>query len=112
MWYTWQPDSVASLLVRCVQQYRIELLFSNTFFPISALILAIAAWIFGDAERSYSGFFSRNGEPFDGCLSHGFGLAIAAMAVDVFGSVVSFSALCSSKFWDACKESKVFKKKD
>jgi uncharacterized membrane protein YvlD (DUF360 family) len=78
----------------------------------TAFILAVAAWIFGDTDRSFSGFFSKNGDPIIGCLSHGFGLVIAAMAVDIFGSVVSFSALCSNKLWKACKESKVFKKND
>ena len=99
------------ICVMCVACIMYSLLL-HYYFLFAAFILAVAAWIFGDTDRSFSGFFSKNGDPIIGCLSHGFGLVIAAMAVDIFGSVVSFSALCSNKLWKACKESKVFKKND
>ena len=79
--------------------------------PLTAVVIATSAGVFADTERDFSGFFSRNGLPYEGCLSHGFGLAVAAMAVNVFGSVGSFCALFSNKLWKACKECKLFKKK-
>lgn len=81
------------------------------FLLLSAVLIAISAGAFADTERDFSGFFTRNGIPYDGCLSHGFGLAVAAMAVNVLGSVVSFCALFSNKLWKACKESNLFRRK-
>ena len=42
--------------------------------------------MFASVDRTFSGFFSLNGSPEDGCLSHGFGLATGTMCLNILAS--------------------------
>jgi len=51
-----------------------------------AIFFAISIGVFASIDRNFSGFFSLNGSPEEGCLSHGFGLATGAMFLDLLAS--------------------------
>ena len=44
--------------------------------------------MFGDTDQDFAGFFSIEGGPADGCLSYGFGVALASLLVNLIATVV------------------------
>ena len=60
---------------------------------VSTLCLVISLAVYGIIESTFAGFFSVNGEAVSGCLTHGYGLVVAAGALGLFGGMTSFAAL-------------------
>ncbi|CAI8016101.1 hypothetical protein GBAR_LOCUS9904 [Geodia barretti] len=55
---------------------------------VSIILLIIGIGVFGGIEQDFAGFFSIDGGPADGCLSYGFGVALASLFVNLMGTVV------------------------
>ena len=49
--------------------------------------------MFGDTDQDFAGFFSIEGSRSDGCLSYGFGVALASLFVNVIATVVGIAAV-------------------
>lgn len=49
--------------------------------------------MFGDTDQDFAGFFSIEGGVSDGCLSYGFGIALASLFVNVIATVVGVVAI-------------------
>ena len=52
------------------------------------VLLAIGVGVFGGTDQDFAGFFSIEGGPADGCLSYGFGVALASLFVNLIATVV------------------------
>ena len=60
---------------------------------VSTACLVISLVVYGIIDQSFAGFFSVNGEAVNGCLTHGYGLVVAAGVLGLLGSITSFTAL-------------------
>ena len=60
---------------------------SMLFYTIS-----LAAYV--DLDQDFADFFSLNGDRHDGCLSYGFGIALAAFLVNIIATMIGFVAIC------------------
>ena len=60
---------------------------------VSTACLVISLIVYGIIDHSFAGFFSVNGEAVSGCLTHGYGLVVAAGVLGLLGSMTSFTAL-------------------
>lgn len=68
--------------------------FSLSFPSVSAVVLlVIGIGVFGDTDQDFAGFFSIEGSASDGCLSYGFGVALASLFVNVIATVVGIVAI-------------------
>lgn len=47
--------------------------------------------------QDFAGFFSLDGVQFEGCLSYGFGIALAAFIINVIATVAGVVAICYKK---------------
>jgi hypothetical protein len=54
----------------------------------SVILLIIGIGVFGGTDQDFAGFFSIEGGPSDGCLSYGFGVALASLFVNVIATIV------------------------
>ena len=62
-------------------------------FHYIAISFAVSIGMYASTDQTFSGFFSLNGAAEEGCLSHGFGLAIGAMCLDLLASGLQVSAV-------------------
>ncbi|KAI6657739.1 hypothetical protein LOD99_483 [Oopsacas minuta] len=60
---------------------------------VSTICLVISLIVYGYIDHSFAGFFSVNGEAVSGCLTHGYGLVVAAGVLGLLGSIMSFLSL-------------------
>ena len=60
---------------------------------VSTLYLVISLIVYGFIDHTFAGFFSVNGEAVSGCLTHGYGLIVAAGVLGLVGSITSFMAV-------------------
>eukprot|EP00800_Vazella_pourtalesii_P000238 TRINITY_DN10226_c2_g1_i1.p1 TRINITY_DN10226_c2_g1~~TRINITY_DN10226_c2_g1_i1.p1 ORF type:complete len:129 (-),score=21.94 TRINITY_DN10226_c2_g1_i1:250-636(-) len=60
---------------------------------VSTVFLTISLVVYGFIDHSFAGFFSVNGEAVSGCLTHGYGLTVAAGVLGLVGSITSFMAV-------------------
>ena len=58
---------------------------------------AIGIGVFVDLDQSFAGFFSINGVEQEGCLSYGFGIALAAFIINILATVIGSVAICYRK---------------
>ena len=49
--------------------------------------------MFGGTDQDFAGFFSIEGGRSDGCLSYGFGIALASLFVNLIATVVGVVAI-------------------
>ena len=63
------------------------------------LFYAIALAAYVDLDQDFAGFFSLNGGRYDGCLSYGFGIALAAFLVNTIATAIGFVAICYRWLW-------------
>ena len=59
----------------------------------TVIFLAIGIGVFVGIDQDYAGFFSLEGEPTDGCLSWGFGIALAAFIINIIATIVGVVAI-------------------
>ena len=59
----------------------------------TVIFLAIGIGVFVAIDQDYAGFFSLEGEPTDGCLSWGFGIALAAFIINIIATIVGVVAI-------------------
>ena len=59
----------------------------------TVVFLAIGIGVFVAIDQDYAGFFSLEGEPTDGCLSWGFGIALAAFIINIIATIVGVVAI-------------------
>ena len=58
------------------------------------LFYAVALAAYVDLYQDFAGFFSLNGGRYDGCLSYGFGIALATFPVNTIATAIGFVAIC------------------
>lgn len=61
------------------------------------ILYAVGLGAFLNQSQDYAGFFSLDGVQFEGCLSYGFGIALAAFIVNVIATVAGLVAICYKK---------------
>ena len=62
------------------------------------IFLAIGLGVFADIDQDFAGFFSLESQATDGCLSYGFGIALAAFIINVIATVVGIVAIFYKTF--------------
>lgn len=60
--------------------------FQHYHYFYIAISFAVSIGLFTRIDQTFSGFFSLNGNPEEGCLSHGFGLITGAMCLDLLAA--------------------------
>ena len=60
----------------------------------TVLFYAIALAAYVDLDQDFAGFFSLNGGRHEGCLSYGFGIALAAFLVNTIATAIGIVAIC------------------
>ena len=70
---------------------------SSLTFPHAVILLIIGIGVFGGTDQDFAGFFSIQGGPADGCLSYGFGIALASLFVNVIATVVGVASIFFNK---------------
>ena len=66
--------------------------FSSTICS-TVILLVIGVGVFGGTDQDFAGFFSIEGEASDGCLSYGFGIALASLLVNAIATAVGVVAV-------------------
>ena len=69
---------------QCALHYFIP----SLLFLCTVILLIIGIGVFGGTDQDFAGFFSIEGGPSDGCLSYGFGVALASLFVNVIATIV------------------------
>lgn len=64
---------------------------------LTVVCFAIGIGVFVDLDQSFAGFFSINGVEQEGCLSYGFGIALAAFIINILATVIGSVAICYRK---------------
>ncbi len=74
--------------------------FSSYLYPLlththahTVLLYSAALGVYADTDQHFAGFFTINGTERDGCLSYGFGIALAGFIVNIIASIVGFAAI-------------------
>lgn len=65
--------------------------------PPPVILYAVGLGVFLDQQQHFSGFFSLDGAPHDGCLSYGFGISLSAFIINVIATVIGLLAICYKK---------------
>ena len=60
----------------------------------TVLFYAIALAAYVNLDQDFAGFFSLNGGRYEGCLSYGFGIALAAFLVNTIATAIGIVAIC------------------
>ena len=56
-------------------------------------LLVIGVGVFGSIDQDFAGYFSIEGKASDGCLSYGFGVALASLFVNLIAAVIGTVAI-------------------
>ena len=59
----------------------------------TVIFYAVAMGVFVDTDQHFAGFFTLNGSLQDGCLSYGFGIALAAFLVNIIAAIIGVGAI-------------------
>ena len=59
----------------------------------TVIFYAISLGVFAELDQDFAGFFSLNGRQQEGCLSYGFGIALAAFIINTIAAAVGIVAI-------------------